>query len=157
MTLQDVVTAFLAVLGVYLAVVLVLLVLTIAAWWRLFRKAGRAGWRAVIPVLNIHTLYQICWKPVWFWLSVFFAAAASMCGYALDLQQPQTALALATLALIVASGVIHIIMNFKLARAFGHGVLFGIGLVFFHTLFIMILAFGASSYVSAARANAPEA
>lgn len=106
MTLQDVVTAFLAVLGVYLAVVLVLLVLTIAAWWRLFRKAGRAGWRAVIPVLNIHTLYQICWKPVWFWLSVFFAAAANMCGYALDLQQPQTALALATLALIVASGVI---------------------------------------------------
>ena len=150
MTLQDVVTAFLAVLGVYLAVVLVLLVLTIAAWWRLFRKAGRAGWRAVIPVLNIHTLYQICWKPVWFWLSVFFAAAAGMCGYALDLQQPQTALAL------IASGVIHIIMNFKLARAFGHGVLFGIGLVFFHTLFIMILAFGASSYVSAARPNAPE-
>ena len=48
-------------------------------------------------------------------------------------------------------------MNFKLARAFGHGVLFGIGLVFFHTLFIMILAFGASSYVSAARPNAPEA
>ena len=38
MTLQDVVTAFLAVLGVYLAVVLVLLVLTIAAWWRLFCK-----------------------------------------------------------------------------------------------------------------------
>ena len=152
MTLQDVVTAFLAVLGVYLAVVLVLLVLTIAAWWRLFCKAGRAGWRAVIPVLNIHTLYQICWKPVWFWLSVFFAAAAGMCGYALDLQQPQTAL-----ALIIASGVIHIIMNFKLARAFGHGVLFGIGLVFFHTLFIMILAFGASSYVSAARPNAPEA
>ena len=92
---------------------------------------------------------------MWFWLSVFFAAAAGMCGYALDL--PQTALALATLALIIASGVIHIIMNFKLARAFGHGVLFGIGLVFFHTLFIMILAFGASSYVSAARPNAPEA
>ena len=67
-----------------------------------------------------------------------------------DIYEFQTALALAALALIALSGVLYIVMNFKLAKAFGHGVGFGLGLMLLHTLFVMVLAFGTSRYVHAA-------
>ena len=85
-----------------------------------------------------------------FWLALLSSAAAAVCGVFIDLEQPQTALTLAALALIALSGVLYIVMNFKLAKAFGHGVGFGLGLMLLHTLFVMVLAFGASQYVHAA-------
>ena len=148
--MENLWTVILAVLGAYLAVALAIAVLTVIAWWRLFSNAGQAGWKSVVPVLNVYTLYKICWKPVCFWLALLSSAAAAVCGVFIDLEQPQTALALAALALIALSGVLYIVMNFKLAKAFGHGVGFGLGLMLLHTLFVMVLAFGTSRYVHAA-------
>lgn len=143
--MENLWAVILAVLGAYLAVALAIAVLTVIAWWRLFSKAGQAGWKSVVPVLNVYTLYKICWKPVYFWLALLSSAAAAVCGVFIDLEQPQTAL-----ALIALSGVLYIVMNFKLAKAFGHGAGFGLGLMLLHTLFVMVLAFGASQYVHAA-------
>ena len=74
--MENLWTVILAVLGAYLAVVLAIAVLTVIAWWRLFSKAGQAGWKSVVPVLNVYTLYKICWKPVYFWLALLSSAAA---------------------------------------------------------------------------------
>ena len=104
--MENLWTVILAVLGAYLAVALAIAVLTVIAWWRLFSKAGQAGWKSVVPVLNVYTLYKICWKPVCFWLALLSSAAAAVCGVFIDLEQPQTALALAALALIALSGVL---------------------------------------------------
>ena len=72
--MENLWTVILAVLGAYLAVVLAIAVLTVIAWWRLFSKAGQAGWKSVVPVLNVYTLYKICWKPVYFWLALLSSA-----------------------------------------------------------------------------------
>ena len=37
-------------------------------------------------------------------------------------------------------------MDFRLSRAFGHGFLFGLGLVFFYPIFLLILGFNSDKY-----------
>lgn len=49
-------------------------------------------------------------------------------------------------AVVIAGAVLGAIAMYRLARAFGHGVPFALGLILFQPLFIMILGFGASAY-----------
>jgi len=48
-----------------LIVELAVLVLVIAGMWRVFQKAGKPGWAAIIPIYNIIVLLQITGKPIW--------------------------------------------------------------------------------------------
>jgi len=43
------------------------LALIIIGWWRLFTKAGQAGWKSIIPVYNVYILLKIVGRP-WWWL-----------------------------------------------------------------------------------------
>lgn len=55
---------FLAIGGVvYGAAALIWFALTILANWLMFRKAGEAGWKSIIPVYNTYTAYKIAWTP----------------------------------------------------------------------------------------------
>jgi len=42
-------------------------VIMIASFWKIFEKAGEAGWQAIIPIYNIYVLLKIVGKPGW-WL-----------------------------------------------------------------------------------------
>jgi signal peptidase I len=44
-----------------------LLILATAGYWKLFEKAGRHGWEALIPVYSIYVMLKISGRPVW-WL-----------------------------------------------------------------------------------------
>ena len=44
--------------------------LVIAGLWRVFTKAGKPGWAALIPIYNLIVLLQIAGKPAW-WLLLF--------------------------------------------------------------------------------------
>ena len=50
-------------LGAYLGVVcilaLVIAVLSIVANWKIYTKAGRPGWKCLIPVYNVYILFDI--------------------------------------------------------------------------------------------------
>ncbi|MBX7127233.1 MAG: signal peptidase I, partial [Cyclobacteriaceae bacterium] len=52
---------------VYCAVLLIIL----AAYWKIFEKAGKPGWASLIPIYNIIVLVQIAGKPVWWVLLMF--------------------------------------------------------------------------------------
>jgi len=49
---------------------LVIGLLLIAGMWRVFSKAGKPGWAAIIPIYNIYVLTQIVGRPAW-WLVLF--------------------------------------------------------------------------------------
>ena len=49
---------------------LVVAILVIAGLWRVFTKAGKPGWAALIPIYNLIVLLQIAGKPAW-WLLLF--------------------------------------------------------------------------------------
>ena len=52
---------FMVLILIYLAVIVFL----IAAQWKIFEKAGKPGWAAIIPIYSTIVLLEIIRKPVW--------------------------------------------------------------------------------------------
>jgi len=110
--------------GLITAVIyLAVLVVYLAAGWIIFQKASKPGWAIIIPFFNTYTLLKICGRPGW-WLILLFIPFVNI--------------------------VIDIIVMLDLARSFGRGSGFAVGLILLAPIFILILAFGGSRYVGPA-------
>ncbi len=53
--------------AVFLLAIFAIAVLVIVGWWKIFEKAGEAGWKAIIPIYNVIVLLRISGKP-WWWI-----------------------------------------------------------------------------------------
>ena len=53
---------------VSLVVSIVVYVLLVIAMWKIFTKAGEAGWKSIIPFLNTYVLFKIAWGNGWLFL-----------------------------------------------------------------------------------------
>lgn len=100
----------------YIAVI----VFYIYCMWRIFVKAGKPGWAAIVPVYNVLVELEIVGRP-WWWLLLLFVPFANI--------------------------VIGIIVLLDLAKVFGKSSGFGIGLILLAPIFIPILAFGDARYL----------
>ena len=98
---------------------LAILIVVIAGWWKMFEKAGKPGWAAVVPIYNAIVLLEIAGKPLW-WIVLFFIPFAN----------------------IVAA----ILVSIAVARNFGKSDLFAVGLIFLGFIFYPILGFGDAQY-----------
>ena len=106
-----------------LSVVIIMIaicVLEIIATWKIFTKAGEAGWKSIIPIYNIIVLFKIVGMNPWMILLYLVP---------------------------IANIVVMILFNIKLAKAFGKGGGFAAGLIFLNTIFTLILGFGSAEYV----------
>jgi hypothetical protein len=93
----------------------------IIALWRVFSKAGRPGWWAIIPFVNTFQLVKIGGYSGWLFL-LFFIPFVNLIVY-----------------IVVALGV---------AKNFGKSGLFGfLGLVIFSVIGWLILGFGSAKYI----------
>jgi hypothetical protein len=97
----------------------VLTVIFLAAGWKLFTKAGRAGWEAIIPIYNTYVMLKIVGRP-WWWLLLLLVHFLNI--------------------------IIGIIVANDLSKSFGHGVGFTIGLILLTPIFLLLLGFGDSQY-----------
>ncbi len=131
-------------------IAIVLYILYIVASWKLFAKAGEAGWKSLIPFLNGHVLYRIAWKPAWFWIGVLLDIALLVLSYFNPDSENMILLAISG-ALGLITIIIHITFSVKLSKAFGHGGGYALGLIFFPSIFWLILAYGESEYVRKVR------
>ncbi len=109
----------LAGLGVYMVIMLVIAILAIVAYWKIFSKAGEPGWASIVPFYNNYVLFKIAMGNGWLFLLMLVP---------------------------VVNCVVAIMAIFKLAKAFGKGVGFGFGLLFLAPIFLLILAFGSAEY-----------
>lgn len=139
-----------AALQVYMTTITVIgvvgAVLYIVANWRIFTKAGERGWKSLIPIYNLHVQYRIAWKTSYFWLSV----ALSLVGFMVWLfaiNDGNALVAFIAFVIVIVASVIGLVFNYKMAKAFGHGLLFTIGLVLLQPIFLLILAFDGSKYI----------
>lgn len=134
-----------ALLGAFLAVIIVAViawyVLCAVANMKVFAKAGEAGWKAWIPILNTYTSYSICWSGSIFWITVICTAIS---GY--TSQSQNTVLAIISFAASAVTTVIGLLKAIRMSKAFGHGNGFAVGLFFLEPIFTMILGFGKSEY-----------
>lgn len=120
-------------------------ILLAAGLYRTFEKAGEKGWKAIIPIYNLYICFQISGRSSYFVLWAASTVLAALCswmsGFALLFWMGIVGWVLSVVAVILLAS-----MWYSLAVAFGHGILFGLGLIFFNPLFIMILGYGSSSY-----------
>jgi hypothetical protein len=98
---------------------LVVILLLIIGMWKVFVKAGKPGWAAIVPIYNIIVLLEIAGKPLWWFI------------------------------LMLIPGVNFIVWLFvciAIARNFGKGTGFAIGLWILPFIFFPALGFGDARY-----------
>jgi len=52
-------------MSIYMILTILFSLISLAGLWRIFNKAGKPGWHAVVPLLNIITWIQVIGKPRW--------------------------------------------------------------------------------------------
>lgn len=126
---------------VYLSVLLLWFVLTVIARWMVFIKAGQPGWKSVIPIYSDYISYRIAWTANMFWFYLIFYFAGNM------LEDSSIGIIAAAGTLCQAATVlIALFYSLNLAKSFGKGTAFAIGLWIFEPLFTLILGFGSAQY-----------
>lgn len=125
----------------YGVVSLILAVIMIIAWWKIFTKAGEKGWKAIIPIYNGYVQYKLFWNTKMFWITLALGLGAGICAAI-----GGAVLIIIYSLLLIAVFVIAIMFNHKLSKSFGHGAGFTVGLVLLQPIFVLILAFGKSEY-----------
>ena len=96
------------------------IVVALVSIWRIFQKAGKPGWAAIVPIYNVVIMLQIAGKPLW-WIILLFIPIANI--------------------------VVLVLINIALAEKFGKGVGFALGLIFLSPIFWCILGFGDAQYL----------
>lgn len=137
--------------GIYVTIALAWWLLQIIANWRIFTKAGEAGWKSIIPVYSDYISYKIAWQTSYFWL-VFILGIIASCVQAYANPNGDNVMLLMIVSLIkIITGIIGIMYSVKLARAFGRGTGFALGLIFLSPIFMLILGLGDDRYYGADR------
>jgi len=98
---------------------LVVILLIIISMWKIFVKAGKPGWAAIVPIYNLIVILEIAGKPIWWFI----------------------------LLLIPFVNIIVLIMVLiSFAKNFGKGAGFAIGMLILPFIFYPMLAFGDATY-----------
>ncbi len=138
----NVAEILLASVAVIAVVSIVMYVLMVVAYWNIFKKAGEPGWKSIIPVYNSYILFKISWSTVIFWITLVIGFVT---GILVNMDNTVATVIVSLLSIVTL--VISVMQCYKLSKAFGHGVGFTLGLIFFSPIFMLILAFGSSQYV----------
>lgn len=146
-------------LGVAIVAGIAVAILMIVAMWKLFKKAGEPGWKALIPIYDVYILFKISGAKSWFWglivaeIIVFINTIIGVNngGVVTDANGNVTEIKDISFAIIVAAMAIfelicYIVLCAKLAKAFKRGAGTAIGLFFLPNIFTLILAFGSAKY-----------
>lgn len=89
------------------------------ALWMVFSKASEPGWAAIVPIYNVIVLLKVAGKP-WWWIVLLLIPIVNL--------------------------ILGIIIAIDLARNFGKGGGFAVGLIFLPFIFYPILGFGSARY-----------
>lgn len=103
----------------FMIFLLAIIVLIIAAQWKIFTKAGKPGWAVIIPIYNIIVLLEIIGKP-WWWLILFIIPFVNI--------------------------IFGIWATNLLSLSFGKNEGFTVGLLLLAIIFYPILGFGSAQY-----------
>ena len=60
------VTSIFAIFGTLMWIMAIVSIVMIVCMWIIFRKAGKKGWEAIVPVYNIIVLLEITRLPIWY-------------------------------------------------------------------------------------------
>jgi len=96
-----------------------LVVTMLVASWKIFTKAGQAGWKTLIPIYGAVVYLRIVGRPGW-WVLL--------------------------LCIPIVNLFLSLALCIDLARSFGKGAGYAAGLAFLTPIFLLMLAFGDAEY-----------
>ena len=117
---------------------LILTVVFLIAWARLFSKAGKPGWGIIVPIYNVVLLFQIAG------VSMYWMACLIVGGVIFPFAPDSGGVFLLTCWLLSILYV-HVSVSVKTAKNFGQGI--GVQLLSIFGLVILITAFGNAKFV----------
>jgi len=95
------------------------IVTVVAGMWRVFTKAGQPGWGVLVPIYNLFLMCKIAQRPAW-WVILFFVPVVNL--------------------------IVAVVMSIDIAKHFGKGTGFGVGLAFLGFIFYPVLGFSGAQY-----------
>ena len=110
---------------IFLVIYLAIIVVVLAGFWKMFEKAGQPGWGAIVPFYNMYLMCKIAGRPGW-WLILLLIPYVNF--------------------------IFLIIVFLDIAKSFGKGVGFAVGMILLTPIFIPILGFGEAEYEGPAAA-----
>lgn len=131
-------------------------ILIIFGMWRIFEKAGKEGWKSIIPIYNVYTLFKIIGKN--FWKEVLPIIIIPVVGFIIALATANGGGWSALVNMLIGSLLIYIILAIyclvlhievciALGKSFGKSGGFIFGLVVLAPVFIIILGLDKSDYL----------
>lgn len=103
----------------FMLIWLAVMAAVIVGCWKMLEKAGQPGWGIIIPIFNVYLLIKVAGRPGW-WLLLFLIPLVNM--------------------------IVSIVLAVDIAKNFGKGVGFALGLIFLGFIFYPILGFGDAQY-----------
>lgn len=114
------VTFWLIYIFMILIVLTPLIISLVIGNWNLFKKAGKPGWASIVPIYSTYCSFEIAMGHGWYFL---------------------------LLCIPFVNIYIKIKQSMCLARAFGKGIAFGMGLLFIPFVFIPVIGIGDLKYL----------
>ncbi len=104
---------------VFIIIYIALIVVLVASLWKIFTKAGKPGWAAIVPIYNIIVLLQIISRPLW-WIILYLIPVVG-----------------------IIVGIINVV---DLAKVFGKSTGFALLMIFLPFIGYPMLGFGDAKY-----------
>jgi len=95
------------------------MIFCLAAIWKVFEKAGKPGWAAIVPIYNLIVILEIAGKPIW-WIILMLIPLVNI--------------------------IVGFMVYTSIAANFGKGMGFALGMIFLPFIFFPILGFGDAQY-----------
>lgn len=100
---------------------IILVIPSVVGLWKIFAKAGEPGWAAIVPIYNYLVWLRIVGRPAW-WVFIL-------------------------LLVPFANLILFVIISIDLAKSFGKGTAYGVGIAFLYFIFFPILGFSDAEYL----------
>lgn len=107
-------------ISIFILAAIALFILIRFSYWKIYKKAGKPGWAAFIPVYSSIVFLQIVGRPIW-WIAWMIIPFVNI--------------------------IISITIIIDLVKSFGKNIGFAVATYFLRFLFLPILAFGKSEYI----------
>lgn len=98
--------------------------LVAAARWRMFTKMGEKGWKAFVPFYGLYIMYSKCWSTKAAWnciLGIIVSALFEFGAFKTDGEIATILCSIGELMVAVYMLYLSVRINFRVAKAFGHG------------------------------------
>lgn len=112
-----------AAIGSYYITIIIIYVISVIGWWKVFEKAGKPGWHSIIPFLNNYDLLEMGGVNGLYFLFAFIP---------------------------IVGPIIYLVYQIKayleISKRFGHDTEYAILMIFFSPIMFIILGFGDDKY-----------